>query len=80
MEQVEHFTRRRSGGTALGWTAFVIVVMLAVAALIAGTIRGSLFSPSPASSSLPSLSGAPSPAPTPLPKPGPTPPRTERAD
>ena len=81
MEQVSQPYRRPSGRGALGWAAFVLVAMVATAALIAGAIRGGLASTSP-SAPLPSLSGAPSapsPTPTPLPKPGGAPPRTQIA-
>ncbi len=79
MDHVQQQPNRRPGGRgALGWTAFVLVALLATAAIIAGAIRTGL-SPSQPSGALPSLSGPPSPAPTPLPKPGPAPPRTELA-
>jgi hypothetical protein len=78
MEQVQQPTRRPGGRAALGWAAFVVIAMLAVAAIIAGAIRSSL-TPSGPAGALPSVSGPPSPAPTPLPKPGAAPPRTNRA-
>jgi hypothetical protein len=56
---------------------FVLIALLATAAIIAGAIRGGLSSSSP-SRAQPSASGAPEPAPTPLPKPGAAPPRTDR--
>jgi len=76
MDHVQQQPRRASGRGALGWTAFLLVALLATAAIIAGAIRTGLSPPQPAGA-LPSLSGPPSPAPTPLPKPGP--PKTERA-
>jgi hypothetical protein len=80
MEQVQRQSRRPRGLSALGWAAFVVIVMLATAAIIAGTIKTGLTGPAASSSSaLPSLSGPPAPAPTPLPKPGGAPPRTEIA-
>lgn len=78
MDQVQRQDRQASGRSALGWAAFVLIALLAAAAVIAGAIKSSL-SPSASSGALPSLSGPPAPAPTPLPKPGGAPPRTERA-
>lgn len=79
MDQVQQQQHRRPGGRgALGWAVFVLLALVATAAIIAGAIRAGLSpSPSPPSGALPSLSGPPSPAPTPLPKPGPAPPRTD---
>jgi hypothetical protein len=79
MDQVRRDNVRPSGRGALGWAAFVLVAMLATAAVIAGAIRGGLSPSGPPSGSLPSLSSPPAPAPTPLPKPGATPHRTDRA-
>jgi hypothetical protein len=80
MDHVQQQPRRPSGRGALGWTVFLLIALLATAAVIAGAIRAGL-SPSPSQppGALPSLSDSPSPAPTPLPKPGPAPPRTELA-
>ena len=78
MDRVQRESRRPSGRAALGWAAFVVIAMLATAAIIAGAIRTSL-SPSGPPGALPSLSGTPAPEPTPLPKPGGAPPRTELA-
>ena len=80
MEQVQQPDRRPGGRAALGWALFVLVAMLATAAIIAGALHASLSPAEPsASGGLPSLSGPPSPAPTPLPKPGAAPPRTRHA-
>jgi hypothetical protein len=78
MDEIRQNSGRPSGRGALGWAAFVLVAMLATAAIIAGAIRTGL-SPSGRPGAVPSLSGAPSPAPTPLPRPGGAPPRTELA-
>ena len=60
----------RKGRGALGWTAFLVICMVAAAAIIAGAIRAKLSSANgPAVQ--PALSSAPSPAPAPLPRPGP---------
>ena len=68
----------RSGRGALGWTTFLVLIVLVVAALMAGAIHGKL--PGPGGQHVaPGLGGGPSPAPSPLPKPGPAPPAT-RAD
>jgi hypothetical protein len=68
----------RSRRGALGWAAFLVIVMIVVAALIAGAVHGKL--PSGGGPGvLPSLTGGPSPAPSPLPKPGPAPPATSAA-
>ncbi len=75
MDQVRQHDERPDGRGALGWAAFVLVALVATAAIIAGAIRGGLPQPE-LSGALPSMSGAPSPAPTPLPKPGGAPPRT----
>jgi hypothetical protein len=80
MEQVQQQPDRRPGGRgALGWAVFVLIALLATAAIIAGAIRGGLSSSQPSQGALPSLSDRPSPAPTPLPRPGPAPPRTDQA-
>jgi len=80
MDQVQQQPHGRpSGRGALGWAVFVLLALLATAAIIAGAIRGGLSPPDSSSGALPSLSGPPSPAPTPLPRPGPAPPRTEQA-
>jgi hypothetical protein len=79
MEQVHREDVRSSGRGALGWAAFVLIALLATAAIIAGAIRGGLSPSSSPSGPLPALSGPPAPAPTPLPKPGGAPPRTDRA-
>ncbi|HEY4030496.1 MAG TPA: hypothetical protein VGM25_09155 [Caulobacteraceae bacterium] len=78
MEQVERQNRRPSGRSALGWAAFVIVAMVATAAIIASAIRNGLSTSGPPAA-LPALSGPPAPSPTPLPKPGGAPPRTQFA-
>jgi hypothetical protein len=78
MDHVQRDNARPSGRGALGWAAFVLVAMLATAAIIAGAIRTGLSQPS-TDAATPSLSGTPAPAPTPLPKPGATPPRTDWA-
>jgi hypothetical protein len=75
MDQVHQQNGRPSGRGALGWAAFVLIAMVATAAIIAGAIRTKL-SPPEFSGAVPALSSAPSPAPTPLPKPGGAPPRT----
>jgi hypothetical protein len=69
MDKVAPDRRGRSGRGILGWTAFLVLAVLATAAIIAGTIRAGL-SPDSGGGAKPSLSGAPSPSPTPLPKPG----------
>ncbi len=63
----------RTGRGVLGWTAFLVIAMVVVAALIAGVIHGKLSS-SGGPGVRPSLTGGPSPAPSPLPRPGPAPP------
>jgi hypothetical protein len=78
MEQVQQPNRRSSGRGALGWAAFLLIAMLATAAVIAGAIRTHL-SPSGPAGTVPTLSAPPSPAPPPLPKPGGAPPSTDRA-
>jgi len=78
MDQVRQEEARSSARGALGWAAFVLIALLATAAIIAVAIRGGLSSSGP-SGAVPSLSGPPSPAPPPLPKPGSAPPRTSRA-
>ena len=78
MEQVRRETVRPSGRGTLGWVLFVVIALLATAAVIAGAIRGGL-SPPASSDALPSLSGPSAPAPTPLPKPGGGPPKTDKA-
>ena len=74
MEQVRRETVRPSGRGALGWALFVLIALLATAAIIAGAIKGGLSPSEPPSGALPSLSGPPAPTPTPLPKPGAAPP------
>ena len=65
--------QRREGEGALLLLAFLLVAMVAVAALIAGTVRHGLLQTPPAVLA-PNLSpGQPSPSPTPLPRPGPPP-------
>lgn len=58
----------------LGWAAFLVIAVVATAAIIAGVIRS--VSPSGPTATRPSLSGPPTPSPTPLPRPGSAPPRT----
>lgn len=59
---------------ALGWSLFLLIAVVAVAAVMAGVIHGRLV---PAVSGVqPALNGAPSSAPSPLPRPGPAPPGT----
>lgn len=78
---MEHVTSRTpdderpapSGRGALGWTVFLVILVVAAAAVFAGAIRAKL---SPDSRVQPSLTGAPSPSPSPLPRPGPAPPGT----
>src|SRR6185503_5000807 len=74
---MEHVTSRtpdddlpaRRGRGALGWLVFLVVFVVAVAAIFAGAIRTRL---SPEGARVrPSLTGAPSPSPSPLPRPGP---------
>jgi hypothetical protein len=77
MDQVQHQDRHPAGRGALGWTIFVLIALLATAAIIAGAIRTGLSPSVQPPGALPSLSGPPSPAPTPLPKPGSAPPRTD---
>jgi hypothetical protein len=68
----------RNGRGALGWTVFLVIAVVVVAALIAGVIHRKLSS-SGGPGVRPSLAGGPSPAPSPLPRPGPTPPATRLA-
>lgn len=68
---------QESGRGTLGWTAFLVIVVVAVAALFAGAIHRRL-APLPPGVQ-PSLAGAPSPSPSPLPRPGPAPPGTTLA-
>jgi hypothetical protein len=75
MDQVASDRRQRSGRGILGWTAFLVLAVLATAAIIAGTIRAGL-SPAGPGGAKPSLTGAPAPSPAPLPKPGRAPPGT----
>jgi len=75
MDRTAAGEQRRGRGGTLGWTVFLVVAVVLVAALIAGAIRGRL-APADASGERPALSGAPSPSPVPLPRPGPAPPRT----
>jgi hypothetical protein len=63
-------SERNARGT-LGWAAFLLIAMVAVAAVFAGAIHAKLSPPSPGVQ--PALSSAPSPAPSPLPRPGPAP-------
>ncbi len=69
----------RSGRGALGWTVFLVIAVVVVAALIAGAIHGKLSSAG-GQGVQPSLTGGPSPAPSPLPRPGPAPPATRFAE
>jgi hypothetical protein len=73
---MEHVTSRtpdddrpaRGGRGAFGWFVFLVMFVVVVAALIAGSIRSRL---SPEGTRVqPSLSGTPSPSPSPLPRPG----------
>lgn len=64
-----------SGRGTLGWTAFLVIVVVAVAAVFAGAIHRRLAPSAPGVQ--PSLAGAPSPSP--LPRPGPAPPGTTLA-
>ena len=58
----------------LGWSLFLLIAVVVVAAVMSGGIHGAF---APAMSGVqPALNGAPSPSPSPLPKPGPAPPGT----
>ena len=65
----------RSGRGALGWTTFLVLIVVVVAALFAGAIHRRLGG-ADRPGVQPALTGGPSPAPSPLPKPGPAPPGT----
>jgi hypothetical protein len=79
MDLVRREHARPGGRGVLGWAVFVLIALLATAAVIAGAIKTGLSPSGQPSGTLPSLSSPPEPAPTPLPKPGAAPHRASRA-